>query len=106
MAAGYKTGGRKKGTPNMDTKVLSEMLAQKFPGYHPIMALAEIANDSKNEIQLRFQANKEIAKYICPQLKSVDLGLLDEQPKITVNVTRRIINSKDDLEIRTNPITT
>lgn len=66
MAKGIKTGGRKKGTPNVESKELLEMLNEKYPGYHPVMAMAEIANNKKNDLSLVFQANKEVAKYICP----------------------------------------
>ncbi len=44
MAKGIRTGGRKKGTPNNERKELSEMLSEKYPGYHPVMAMAEMAN--------------------------------------------------------------
>lgn len=73
MAKGIKTGGREKGTPNRDTKEIAELLKEKYPDYHPIIALAEIANNKKNDLSLRLQANKEVAKYICPQLKSIDV---------------------------------
>lgn len=72
MAKGIKTGGRVKGTPNGDRKDLLEMMHKKYPKYHPVIALAEIAHTSPNEV-LRFQAHKEVAKYICPQLKAMEI---------------------------------
>lgn len=75
---GLKTGGREKGTPNRNTKGIAELLAEKYPDYHPVIALAEIANDLANEITVRLYANKEVAKYICPQLKSMDINLLND----------------------------
>lgn len=94
---GQKTGGRIGGTPNKSTKAIAEMLAEKYPHYHPIIALAEIANDKKQDITIRLHANKEVAKYICPQLKSIDIGN-NEKQEIKIRVVRRIINSASDLE--------
>jgi hypothetical protein len=48
---------------------LQDMYGEDF---HPIMKLAEIAADKENDIRLRFDAWKEIAKYTEPQLKAVD----------------------------------
>lgn len=70
---GKKFGGRRKGTPNGERKELVAMLAEKYPDYHPVIAMADIANNEKYDIDLRFQANKECAKYVCPQLKAIEL---------------------------------
>ena len=82
MAKGIKTGGREQGTPNRDRKELLELLGEKYPNYHPVIALAEIAHNSKNEV-LRFQAHKEVAKYVSPQLKAIEVigeGVNNEIP--------------------------
>lgn len=73
MAIGYKTGGRQIGTPNADKKELLEMIAERYPDYHPVMAMVELANNPEVELLLKFHANKEVAKYVCPQLKSIEL---------------------------------
>lgn len=85
---GQKTGGREAGTPNKNTQAIAEMLAEKYPDYHPIIALAEIANDKKQDIAIRLHANKEIAKYICPQLKSIESNQGNDKQKITVRIVR------------------
>ena len=72
-----KTGGREKGTPNKERKDLVELLNDKYPNYNPVIALAVIANTSKSEL-LRFQAHKEVAKYIAPQLKSIEFKEKEE----------------------------
>lgn len=87
MARGFKTGGRMPGTPNANKKELSTMILEKYPNYHPVMALVDIANNSELDIILRFQANKEVAKYLCPQLKSIDISSEDMAPaKFTITV--------------------
>lgn len=72
MAIGIKTGGRVKGTPNVDRAGLRDMLDKKFPGWCPVEAMAEIAVNKTNEVNIRLQASKEVAQYIYPKLKSVE----------------------------------
>ncbi len=72
MAAGHKTGGRQAGTPNKRKDRLLRRLERDFPDYHPVAELAKIANDPKNDVATRLQANKEVAKYVEPQLKAVE----------------------------------
>lgn len=48
------------------------MLSERFPDYHPVMAMAEIANDPAVELDVRFQAHKEVAQYIEPKRKAVE----------------------------------
>lgn len=85
MAKGFKTGGREQGTPNREHKKLIEMLAEKYPNYHPVLAMADIANNGTLEINLRFHANKEVAKYICPQLKTVEVKDVATKFKVVVS---------------------
>jgi hypothetical protein len=78
---GKKTGGRLPGTPNRQTGELIDLIKFKYPGYHPVVALVDIANSSQ-DVAIRLQANKEVAKYICPQLKAVDLkDIKQEEPE-------------------------
>ena len=85
---GQKTGEREAGTPNKNTQAIAELLSSKYPHYHPIIALAEIANDLTQDVTIRLQANKEVAKYICPQLKSIESNPGNEKQKITVRIVR------------------
>jgi hypothetical protein len=50
------------------------MLEAKFPGYDPVVQLAGFANDETIETNLRINAAKEVAKYVRPQLKAVELS--------------------------------
>lgn len=88
MAKGKKTGGRIKGTANKDKQDLIDMIQAEYPDYHPLLALAEIANDPKSDTSLKLQASKEICKYIVPQLKSIDHSFVDKL-NITVRVNGR-----------------
>ena len=87
MAHGFKSGGRVVGTPNGERKALSEMLKDRFPKYHPVIALAEIGNNKKNNVAIRLHAHKEVAKYICPQLKAIQFTD-DQDNHIIVTIAR------------------
>jgi hypothetical protein len=71
---GLKTGGRTKGTPNKPKKMLLEAIQSRWPDYHPVIAMVELAHDSQLPIELRFQCHKEIAYYIEPKRKAVDVS--------------------------------
>lgn len=76
MASGGKRpgAGRKKGVPNKDKRALMDRIQALFPGYHPVVAMAVIANDDSGEVDLsmRFQAHKEVAQYVEPKRKAVE----------------------------------
>lgn len=94
-----KTGGRLPGTPNRQTTELIDLIRCKYPAYHPVLALVDIANTSE-DISIKLQANKEVAKYICPQLKSVELKedkQEEEQKYLRIVVVRNENESKPSL---------
>ena len=68
-----ENAGRKKGKPNRDKQQLIDMIQEEYPEYHPLLAMAKIANDEDEDKNLKFQASKEVCKYIVPQLKAVEL---------------------------------
>ena len=63
--------GRPKGLPNKRTKEIAERLAEL--DCDPIEAMAMIANDTTLDHSLRLQAFKELAQYVAPKRKSVDI---------------------------------
>lgn len=64
------------------------MIQQKYPGYHPLMSIAEIAHnpDPLIDWELRFQCHKTIAKYVEPELKSVTIGTGDDKRRVTISM--------------------
>lgn len=66
--------GRKKGTPNRDNVAIRERIAKKYRGYDPILAMATIANDAKMPVEIRLSAHKEIAQYLEPKRKAVEIS--------------------------------
>lgn len=53
--------------------MLLRLLEERWPGYHPVVAMAEVANDLNNPPELRFNANKEVAKYVTPTLAAIKI---------------------------------
>ena len=71
---------RPAGLPNKNKQALIALLEAKYPGYHPVVEMAGIANDMDNDLSTRFQAHKEVAQYVTPKLKAVEVqmeGALD-----------------------------
>lgn len=63
------TSGRKKGTPNKDTRQLSEICEQH--NINVFEAMVKLAVEETNKDK-RFDRLKEISKYIYPQRKAVE----------------------------------
>tara|TARA_Y100000401_G_scaffold117424_1_gene126171 strand:+ start:590 stop:880 length:291 start_codon:yes stop_codon:yes gene_type:complete len=63
--------GRPKGSPGAKTVAVMEKLQNLE--CDPIEALAMISKDPANTPELRFQANKELAQYVAPKRKAVEL---------------------------------
>ena len=53
-------------------RILS-LLQEKYPGYHPVMGIAKIAHSTDDE-QLEFNCHKAQARYVEPELKSVEVS--------------------------------
>lgn len=84
-----KTGGRKKGTPNKDKQELLDAIQahveEKFGtvGWDPVLQMAVFAADEENEKALRLNAAKEVAQYVKPKLKAIEMSGPDGGPILT-----------------------
>ena len=87
MALGKKTGGRRKGTPNINKKELVELLNEQYPGYNPVIQMAGIAQDESVEMVHRVQCAKEIAGYIFPKRKSIESNITGDMRLVAVELT-------------------
>lgn len=72
MANGRKTGGRQKGTPNRQTVDVAAKLDAL--GCDPITGMATIAMDKTADLDLRAKMYAELAQYIAPKRKALDLS--------------------------------
>ncbi len=68
---GNKTGGRQKGTPNKNSMAARELLDKL--GCNPLEGLASIADDENNPIEIRTRAYSELAQYVSPKLRAMEI---------------------------------
>ena len=61
------------GSINKRSQQAALKLRGKFPDYNPLLELARIAQDPEVDVGVRVQANKEVVKYVYPQLKAVEV---------------------------------
>ncbi len=67
-----KYGGRKAGTPNKPKPTLLAMLRERYPDFHPILAMVELYHDAQTPIELRVRLLNDIASYTVPRIKSME----------------------------------
>ena len=62
-------------------------IRRKYPNYHPVLAIVDIAHDEKSSLELQFNCHKTVAKYIEPELKSIEVkGDFKTQQSVTVSL--------------------
>jgi hypothetical protein len=83
MAAGRKTGGRVKGTPNRRTQAVAEKLASL--DCDPISAMARIAQQAEEEGDKSLAARlyTELAPYTAPKRKAIETTNMSEFDGVT-----------------------
>lgn len=79
------------------------LIRSRYPEYHPLMAIAELAHSQKvkDDPRLELECHKTLTKYVTPELKSVEV-------KAEIKETRRVIVSMFDgeaVDVRPNSIT-
>jgi hypothetical protein len=79
-----KTGGRRRGTPNKTSQALIDKL--EALGCDPIEGLAKIALDPTITAELKVRCFLELAQYIYPKRKAVDVST-GEDRNIEVSIT-------------------
>ena len=65
---------------------LVTMLQAEYPNYHPLLSIARLAHNEGADLRLQFECHKTIAKYLEPELKSVEVKSSVTQEK-TVRVS-------------------
>lgn len=70
MALGRKTGGRRPGTPNKRSGVISERFEEL--GLDPLEGLIDIARDPKTDVELRARILLDLIGYLYPKRKALD----------------------------------
>jgi hypothetical protein len=71
---------RKVGSKNQPQRALTLLLKEHFPNYHPVLEMAKLANDKEADSTARFNANREVAQYMEPKRKAVEVTGEDGGP--------------------------
>lgn len=87
--------GRPVGSHNKNKSFLMNVLKEKFPEYEPVVEMAKIACDMGNDVNVRLNANKEVAKYIHPQLKAIELKGDEDSPVTLRGITINLVKSSE-----------
>ena len=84
------------------SSALVSMLHAEFPNYHPLLSIARIAHHQDADLKLQFECHKTIAKYLEPELKSVEVkGDMREEKVVRVSLF-----DVEDVEVRVQGETT
>lgn len=78
------------------------MLQTFYPQYHPIIAIADIAHSQQADLRLKFECHKVIAKYVEPELKSLEVkGTMDDTRRVSVTLFGESDENVVDVEVIT-----
>ena len=88
-----KTGGRQKGVRNKNRSFIFDQFANENPNLNVLCKFVEIAEVTDNEV-LKFNCYKELAKYLLPQLRAIELkeNITTENQFV---ITRKIITENN-----------
>ena len=90
---GERRGGRTPGTPNRATAEVADKLAALR--FDPIAAMVAIATDPAADLTLRGRMASELAAYVHPKRRAIDLGAETGSSGVTV-VIRRFAEEEPD----------
>jgi hypothetical protein len=92
-----KYGGRKAGTPNKPRPTLLEILTQRYPDFHLILAMLEMYHDAQTPVELRARLLNDIASYTVPRIKPIEFTeaqrLTDEALSVLASGERELIDT-------------
>lgn len=67
--------------------LLLGMLQKEYPNYHPLVSIARIAHHGDADLKLQFECHKTIAKYVEPELKTVEVkGEITGRHRVSVSL--------------------
>lgn len=67
--------------------LLLGMIQKEFPAYHPLISIARIAHHGDADLKLQFECHKTIAKYVEPELKSIEVkGEITGRHRVSVSL--------------------
>lgn len=64
-----------------------DAIRRYYPDYHPLVSIAHIAHSEESDQRLRFDCHRVIAKYVEPELKSLEVkGSFTETRRVSVSL--------------------
>lgn len=64
-----------------------DAIRQHYPEYHPLVSIAHLAHDVTSDPRLKFDCHRVIAKYVEPELKSLEVrGSFTETRRVSVSL--------------------
>lgn len=67
--------------------ILLAEIRKRWPNYHPVLSMVEIAHNERADLKLQFECHKAVAKYIEPELKSIEVKAdFKEHKTVTVSM--------------------
>ena len=82
-AVGRKKGSRNKGSKVSASEKLRQVEEQLGVAVDPLEGMAHIAVDPNNDVQTKLSALRELAKYVYPQRKAVDMSIEEDRGEAT-----------------------
>lgn len=62
------------------------MIRARYPAYHPVMAVADLAHSSEDE-KIQLACHQTVAKYVVPELKSIQIeAKMETHRRVTVEL--------------------
>jgi hypothetical protein len=86
---------RQAGTPNRAKNTLLARIRREFPEYDPICEMIRIARDPKSSIELQANMHREVAQYLEPKRKAIEITGEDGGP-LTHSLKVEFVGSVDD----------
>lgn len=85
MSQGLATSDSSEAPSRRD--LLLGMLQKEYPNYHPLISIARIAHHGDADLKLQFECHKTIAKYVEPELKTVEVkGEITGRHRVSVSL--------------------
>lgn len=88
MAHGFKSGGRRKGTPNKRTAELATKIKSKHKDFDPILELIDIYNNPETTLDVKTDILKNIAPYMYPKRKSISSDQAESETKMLIDINK------------------
>jgi len=71
---------------NKNSSVLAA-IQMFYPDYHPLVSIAHLAHEPSSDPRLRFDCHRVIAKYVEPELKSLEVkGTITDARRVSVSL--------------------